>query len=217
MSGTQSVPDLSSMDSAVPFVFRVRDLTHKGSLNIQSLRGRSFIATLSQNKLLSLRGALQQHPPKSQFFPTLSLPLYIHSLSSHPTPNHPLMFCPFAAPVGLGSLDLFFFFCRLVGLNSFDLSSLCRPRRSRHIPSLAPWAPMSGYTLYVFRRAVVTGSGVNKSTLLMRLFVTPRTQFRNSFPAQLKKSPEFSQRLSQRVRSNWGEVTGFVTILIVII
>ncbi|GFX06347.1 hypothetical protein TNCV_505661 [Trichonephila clavipes] len=44
----------------------------------------------------------------------------------------------------------------LVGLNSFDLLSLCRPRQSRHIPSLAPWAPMSGYTLYVFRRAVVT-------------------------------------------------------------
>ncbi|GFX40780.1 hypothetical protein TNCV_3760041 [Trichonephila clavipes] len=33
------------------------------------------------------------------------------------------MFCPFAAPVGL---------------NSFDLLSLCRPRRSRYIPSLAP-------------------------------------------------------------------------------
>ncbi|GFS95132.1 hypothetical protein TNCV_2704841 [Trichonephila clavipes] len=31
---------------------------HKGSLNIQSLRGRSFTTALSQNKLLSLRGAL---------------------------------------------------------------------------------------------------------------------------------------------------------------
>ncbi|GFU78698.1 hypothetical protein TNCV_2303091 [Trichonephila clavipes] len=47
-----------------------------------------------------------------------------------------LIFCPFAAPVGFGSLCLFFF-CRPVGLNSFDLLSLCRPCRSRHISSLA--------------------------------------------------------------------------------
>ncbi|GFT15512.1 hypothetical protein TNCV_3265191 [Trichonephila clavipes] len=137
---------------------------YKGSLNIQSLCRRSFITVLSQNKLLSLRGALQQYPPKSQTSsPTLSLPLCIHSPSSHPTPNHPLMFCQFAAPVGLGALDLFFF-CRTVGHISFDLLSLCRTRRSRHIPSLAPWAPMSGYTLYVFRRAVTIVSGVNEST-----------------------------------------------------
>ncbi|GFU90222.1 hypothetical protein TNCV_3874261 [Trichonephila clavipes] len=91
--------------------------------------------------------------------PTLSLPLCIHSVSSHPTPNYPLIFCPFASPIGLGFHDLFSFFCRLVGLNSFDPLSLCRPRRSRHIPSLAQWVLMSGYTLYVFRRAVVTGIG----------------------------------------------------------
>ncbi|GFS48847.1 hypothetical protein TNCV_293071 [Trichonephila clavipes] len=88
--------------------------------------------------------------------PTLSL--YIHCISSPPTPNHPLMFCPFALPVGLGSLD-HFFFCHLFGLNSFDLLSLCEPRRSRHIPSLTPWELKSRYTLYLFRRAVVTGSG----------------------------------------------------------
>ncbi|GFX95154.1 hypothetical protein TNCV_3606131 [Trichonephila clavipes] len=76
------------------------------------------------------------------------------------------MFCPFATPVGLGSLDLFFFLCRFVGLNSFDLLSLCRPRRSRHIPSLAPWAPMSGYTLYVSRRAVVTGIGGKRKQIV---------------------------------------------------
>ncbi|GFV49900.1 uncharacterized protein TNCV_1391821 [Trichonephila clavipes] len=140
---------------------------HKGSLNIQSLRGRSFTTALSQNKLLSLRGALQQHPPKSQSS------LFRLSHSPYISPNHPLMFCPFAAPVGFGSLDLL---------------SLCRPRRSRHIPSLAPWAPMSGYTLYVSRCAVVTGSEVNEITLLMRLVVTPRTQFRNSFSAIKEKS-----------------------------
>ncbi|GFV96172.1 hypothetical protein TNCV_1871321 [Trichonephila clavipes] len=112
MIGAQPVPDLSNTDSAdfaVSFDFS-RKGPHKCSLNIRSLRGRSFTTALSQNKLLSLRGALQQHPPKSQSSSlTLSLPLYIHSLSSHPTPNHPLMFCPFAAPVRLGSLDLFFF------------------------------------------------------------------------------------------------------------
>ncbi|GFV87611.1 hypothetical protein TNCV_778951 [Trichonephila clavipes] len=44
-------------------------------------------------------------------------------------------------------------------LSDSDLLSLRRPRRFRHIPYLDPWAPMSGYTLYVSRRAVVTGIG----------------------------------------------------------
>ncbi|GFX98742.1 hypothetical protein TNCV_1503201 [Trichonephila clavipes] len=129
--------------------------------------GASQRLSPKKTQSLSLRGASQEPPPNlNQSSLGLSHSTYIHSLSSHPSPNHPLMFCPFAAPVGLGSLDLFFF-CHPVRLNSFDLLSLCR---YLHISSLAPWVPMSGYTLYVFRRTVVTEIGA------MRLFLTPRTQ-----------------------------------------
>ncbi|GFY12859.1 transposable element Tcb1 transposase [Trichonephila clavipes] len=55
---------------------------------------------------------------------------------------------PFFAPMGLGS---------------FELLSLNRSHPFRHIPAQAPWAPMSGYTLCVSRRAAVTESGATKT------------------------------------------------------
>ncbi|GFT05472.1 hypothetical protein TNCV_124531 [Trichonephila clavipes] len=133
-----SLAPCAPMSGYTLYVFRRAVVTGSGSLC-----GRSFTTALSEQTPIPARGfnsTLQNRNPLSS---TIT-PLYFHSLSTHPTPNHPLMFCPLAAPVGL---------------NSFYLLSLCRPRRSGHIPSLAPCAPMSGYTLYVFRRAVVTGLG----------------------------------------------------------
>ncbi|GFX36146.1 hypothetical protein TNCV_4216681 [Trichonephila clavipes] len=102
------------------------------------------------------------------------------------------MFCPFAVPAGLGFLELL---------------SLCRPRRSRHIPSLAPWAPMSGYTLYVSRRAVVTGIRGKRKHIVDASLCDAED------PAIKEKSGIFAMFVGkgQGVRSNWGEVTGFVT------
>ncbi|GFW61517.1 hypothetical protein TNCV_347651 [Trichonephila clavipes] len=92
------------------------------------------------------------------------------------------MFCPFAAPIRLGS---------------FELLSLCRSRRSRRIPALAPWAPMSGYTLYVSRRAIVTGIGGKREHILDASLCDSADPV-PTFLQQLRKSLEFSQRLSAR-------------------
>ncbi|GFU79516.1 uncharacterized protein TNCV_2915761 [Trichonephila clavipes] len=98
-----------------------------------------------------------------------------------------MMFCPFSAPIGLGS---------------FELLSLSRSHQFRRIPDLAPRTPMSGYTLCVSRRTVVTGScriGSKQNALLMRLFVTPRTKFRNSFP-EINEKTGISATLAARAR-----------------
>ncbi|GFU30671.1 hypothetical protein TNCV_109281 [Trichonephila clavipes] len=89
------------------------------------------------------------------------------------------MFCPFSAPIGLGS---------------FELLSL---RRSRRIPALAPWAPMSGYTLYVSRRAVVTGIG-GKRKHIVDAPLCDAVDPVPTFLQQLRKSLEFSQHLLAR-------------------
>ncbi|GFW52703.1 uncharacterized protein TNCV_2392831 [Trichonephila clavipes] len=130
-----------------PSSFRGRHLTRAPSRN-QSLRGRSFTTAPSKKTRIAARGS-HQHPPKRQFLPSYSLSALIYPFPSHLIhPHYPLMFCPFSAPIGLGS---------------FELVSLSRSHRFRRIPALAPWAPMSGYTLCVSRRAVVTGSGENKT------------------------------------------------------
>ncbi|GFS66919.1 uncharacterized protein TNCV_4561721 [Trichonephila clavipes] len=120
--------------------------------------------------------------------PLDSLTSLIYPLPSHLIrPHYPLMFCPFSTPIGLGS---------------FELLSLSRSHQFRRIPDLAPRAPRSGYTLCVSRRAVVTGScriGSKQNTLLMRLFVTPRTKFRNSIPG-INEKTGISTTLEARAR-----------------
>ncbi|GFV64126.1 hypothetical protein TNCV_1220171 [Trichonephila clavipes] len=109
MSGTQPVLDLSNTDSTVSFVFRGRDLTRAPSKFSFFAGGASQPLSLSKQTPIAARGFTTASSkisiPLSGSLTPLTYPL---SLSSHPTPNHPLMFCPFAAPVGLGCLDLFF-------------------------------------------------------------------------------------------------------------
>ncbi|GFX88144.1 hypothetical protein TNCV_159591 [Trichonephila clavipes] len=149
-------PNPDSADFAV-FLVRFAEGTSLG-LPQKSVSSREELHNSSLSKLLSLQGlynstskiaifyrceGLTTAPFKTAILTSDSLTPLIYPLLSHPIhPHHPLMFCPFSAPIGLGS---------------FELLSLCRPRRSRHIPSLAPWEPMSGYTLYVSRRAVING------------------------------------------------------------
>ncbi|GFW30756.1 uncharacterized protein TNCV_4088761 [Trichonephila clavipes] len=145
-----------------PSSFRGRHLIRAPSRN-QFLRRRSFTTALSKKISYCCEG-LTPAPSKTQSFivtrgfntapsktpiPPLTLSVPLYPLPSHLIfPHYPLMFCPFSAPIGLGS---------------FELLSLSRSHRFRCIPALAPCAPMSGYTLCVSRRAVVTRSGVNKT------------------------------------------------------
>ncbi|GFY02069.1 hypothetical protein TNCV_5099301 [Trichonephila clavipes] len=97
---------------------------------------------------------MQRLSLKSNLFLSGPLAHLISSLSYHPSPNPPpVISCSFAAPVGLGSLDLLLF---------------CRPCRSQLISPLAPWTMMSRCTSEVFGRTVITDSWENESTMLMR-------------------------------------------------
>ncbi|GFT98472.1 uncharacterized protein TNCV_3951461 [Trichonephila clavipes] len=178
-------PNTDSADFAV-FLARFAEDTSLGLPQKISLFAGGASRPLSLKKLVSLRGAhtstllntifyrcqgLQHSTLRNAMSLPDSLTSLLYPLPSHLIrPHYPLMFCPSSAPIGL---------C------SFELLSLSRSHKFQRIPDLAPRAPMSGYTLCVSRRAVVTGScriGSKQNTLLMRLFVMPRTKLRNSFP-----------------------------------
>ncbi|GFT05617.1 uncharacterized protein TNCV_1044811 [Trichonephila clavipes] len=136
---------------------------------IGSLRG-AHTSTLQNTIFYRCQGlqhsTLQNAKSSSDSLTFLIYPLLSHLIRSH----YPLMFCLFSAPVGLGS---------------FELLSLSRPHRFRRIPAIAPWAPMSGcfQTMIVcFQACCGHRIGSKQNTLWKRLFVTPRTKFRNSSP-----------------------------------
>ncbi|GFV85042.1 nuclease HARBI1 [Trichonephila clavipes] len=190
-SGEFAGPNTDSADFAVLLV-RFAEGTSLGLPQKISLFAGGVSQPLSLKKLVLLRGAhtstLQNTifyccqgfntapsktpSPLSDFLTSLIYPLSSHLIRSH----YPLMFCPFSAPIGLGS---------------FELLSLSRSHQFQRIPDHAPRAPMSGYTLCVSRSAVVTGScriGSKQNTSLKRLFATPRTKFRSSFPGINEKT-----------------------------
>ncbi|GFV24493.1 hypothetical protein TNCV_4524261, partial [Trichonephila clavipes] len=180
--GTQTVPGYLQ--------FRFRSTSRSPYRFLSIVEGTLQGRPQKSNRLLA-GGASQRHPQIPIFFRAFSLRflsfslltlsriiILLSSLVLLPplSVSAPLISCPSAAPVGL---------------NSLDLLSFCCPYRSQLNSSLAQWAPMSRCTLYVFRCAVVNESWVNESTMLMRLFLTPKTLFRNSSSAIREMSGMF--------------------------
>ncbi|GFV55790.1 transposable element Tc1 transposase [Trichonephila clavipes] len=192
-SGEFAGPNTNSADFAV-FLVRFVEGTSLGLPQKTSLFTGGASHPLSLKIFVSLRGA-PPTPSKTQYFIAArgfhTAPTKMPSLPSFSHPLLPLYVhrCfPFSAPIGLGS---------------FELLSLNRSHPFRHIAAQAPRAPMSGYTLYVSRRAAVTGSGAKKHIVNASL-VTPRTKFRYFFPGINEKtgiSATLAARASMTLRA----------------